>query len=258
MRGIRWTLLLKRLNRSDMSETFFISDTHFDHDAIRMHCNRPWSDVDSMNQAMLTNWNSIVGRRDSIIIGGDFAWKRHAMWASELHGCKTLVFGNHDHMPDVAQMQFARCVGKPKESGILQLHLDGKCVVICHYPMWSWNASFHGSWHLYGHAHGRKLEQAENSDTAGGCDSEPSPRMQYFENFLACAIDADVWNWTPIPWEVLKAKLDARVERWKARRDAWARNVRDSSMSQPIDTENSDTMVQRLAAENARWRARCT
>jgi len=28
-------------------------------------------------------------------------------------------------------------------------------IALCHYPMISWNRSVHGSWHLYGHVHGR-------------------------------------------------------------------------------------------------------
>jgi calcineurin-like phosphoesterase family protein len=228
-----------------MAETFFISDTHFDHDAIRIHCGRPWADVDSMNQALVQNWNGLVGRKDTVIIGGDFAWKRHTKWINELHGKKIMVFGNHDHMPVVARTQFSRCVGGPKEGGILQMTLDKQYFVVCHYPMWSWNASFHGAWHFYGHAHGRKRELAMRWDDEGGCDANPAPRMHEFQDGLSCAIDADVWNWTPIPWEVLKTKMEARIPAWKNRRNSW------SKQAPPTHTPAI------LAVENAKWREAC-
>jgi calcineurin-like phosphoesterase family protein len=228
-----------------MAETFFISDTHFDHDAIRIHCGRPWKDTDAMNQAMVQNWNGIVGRKDTVIIGGDFAWKRHTKWINELHGKKIMVFGNHDHMSVIARQQFSRCVGGPKEGGILQMALDKQCFIVCHYPMWSWNASFHGSWHFYGHAHGRKAELAMDW-TDGGCDTDPPPRMHEFQDGLSCAIDADVWNYTPIPWEVLKLKMQSRIAGWKSRRASWSGK----------ESANTRTRIQQLAEANAEWRER--
>jgi calcineurin-like phosphoesterase family protein len=36
----------------------------------------------------------------------------------------------------------------------LEISIDGQFIVLCHYPMASWNHSYKGSWMLHGHSHG--------------------------------------------------------------------------------------------------------
>lgn len=36
---------------------------------------------------------------------------------------------------------------------ILEIKEGKQLVVLCHYPMYSWNKAHHGSIHLYGHTH---------------------------------------------------------------------------------------------------------
>jgi len=176
-----------------------------------------------MNEAMVANHNGIVGQRDKVIIVGDFAWKRHMHFIHALNGRKTLVIGNHDRMSQKSLEQFTEVIGKPNSPGILQTTIDNKYCVFCHFPLWSWNGSFHGSWHFYGHCHGRKREldarKAHDGEPEAGY--ETPPRLMEFADGLSCAVDADVWDYTPIPWEVLKAKMESREQAWLARREAW-------------------------------------
>ncbi len=58
-------------------ETFFTADTHFGHASILKHCTRPFTSVDEMDSALIENWNSIVSRKDSVYILGDFAFRDH-------------------------------------------------------------------------------------------------------------------------------------------------------------------------------------
>lgn len=77
---------------------FLIADTHFGHSNIIKYCNRPYSDVDEMNEDLVRRWNSVVGKRDVVYVLGDFAFGREAIqkYASLLNGTKYLVKGNHD------------------------------------------------------------------------------------------------------------------------------------------------------------------
>lgn len=80
-------------------KTWFTSDTHFGHQNIIKYCNRPFKDVDHMNEVLIKNWNSIVDPDDTIYHLGDFAMGPKDRWPSyikRLNGMKLLVRGNHD------------------------------------------------------------------------------------------------------------------------------------------------------------------
>lgn len=52
--------------------TFFTSDTHFNHANIIRFCNRPFKDVEQMNETLIANWNRVVGTNDIVFHLGDF------------------------------------------------------------------------------------------------------------------------------------------------------------------------------------------
>ena len=56
----------------DGSRVFFTSDTHFNHANIIRFCNRPFKDVSHMNEAIISNWNRVVGPEDIVFHLGDF------------------------------------------------------------------------------------------------------------------------------------------------------------------------------------------
>ena len=84
-------------------ETFLISDTHFGHKNIVKFTKddgsplRPWDDVEEMNQALVDNWNSVVGKHDKVYHLGDATMDAKSLqWFGSLNGRIILIKGNHD------------------------------------------------------------------------------------------------------------------------------------------------------------------
>jgi len=134
---------------------FFISDTHFGHKNIIDFCNRPFDSVEAMDEAMISNWNSVVSPKDTVYHLGDFGrgtTKYLIDTISRLNGNITLLLGNHDShkwgMTEGALLAF------DSVTTYRELKIDKKLIVLFHYPIASWNGSHHGSLHLHGHSHG--------------------------------------------------------------------------------------------------------
>lgn len=80
-------------------DIFVISDTHFGHENIIKYCDRPFSNVDEMNHALVENWNKTVKDDDIVYHLGDVYFKNHHMLKA-LKGRKRLILGNHDNGKD--------------------------------------------------------------------------------------------------------------------------------------------------------------
>ncbi len=170
------------------------ADLHLGHERILELSNRPFATVEEMNDTLIANYNARVNRGDLVFIVGDFAWRDHAKYLSALKGRKILIVGDHDRMSQIAMRQFQDVHQK------LETKIQGQYVTLCHHPLVSWAKSFHGSWHFHGHSHGR-LE-------------EPSHK-------LCCDIGVDVWDYAPIPWEVLRKRMTDKIPAWQAYHDSF-------------------------------------
>lgn len=167
---------------------FFTADLHLDHDAIRRHCNRPFSTVDEMNQTIIQNWNNVVPKQNSLVyVIGDFAWKRHLHFLMLLNGKKILVTGNHDKANQEVLRNFTEV-----HKGLHRINIEGQDITLCHYAMVVWASSCHGSWLLYGHSHGRIKE---------------------FEDKFAIDVGTDIWGFSPISFEIIKYVMSKRIKK---------------------------------------------
>ena len=79
---------------------WFISDHHFNHVKIIEYCNRPFTNIEEMNEYMIKQWNSVVGENDLVYHLGDFALQSDkeavANLVNQLNGHIILILGNHD------------------------------------------------------------------------------------------------------------------------------------------------------------------
>ncbi len=82
-----------------MSKIWFTSDTHYYHSNIIKYCNRPYKDVEEMNEALIRNFNAVVRPEDTVYHLGDFGFShvdKLKYILSRLNGNKVLIYGNHD------------------------------------------------------------------------------------------------------------------------------------------------------------------
>ncbi len=134
---------------------YVTADLHFSHDNIIRHCDRPFRDVDAMNEKLIQNWNSLVKPDDEVYVLGDVTMKgpdQAFSLLSRLVGKKYLIRGNHDNFVDNDEWQQYQWVfGWVKD--YFELTVDNQVFVLCHYPFLEWNQQRRGAIHLHGHQH---------------------------------------------------------------------------------------------------------
>jgi len=85
-------------------KVFLISDTHFYHERAILKTNRPFRNVEEMNEKLIANWNNVVGDNDKVFHLGDvFFYPSQVKMKpilSRLKGYKVLIKGNHDRESD--------------------------------------------------------------------------------------------------------------------------------------------------------------
>lgn len=80
-------------------EIYVIADTHFYHNNIIKYCDRPFEDVEKMNEFIINKWNSVVSNEDIVLHLGDFGFGSKEQLTNicqQLNGYKILLKGNHD------------------------------------------------------------------------------------------------------------------------------------------------------------------
>lgn len=146
---------------------FFTADTHFDHTNIIKYCDRPFDNVDEMNEIIIQRWNEVVRQEDAIYHLGDFCMGSFDRYIDRLNGTIFIIRGDHDY--NLPFGGFKTYKDKPKgiiedshietisPKRLLDEYGNQRTITLCHWPMRSWHKSHYASWHLYGHHHG-KLE----------------------------------------------------------------------------------------------------
>lgn len=191
---------------------FFTADTHFGHANIIPFCNRPFQNIEEMDEALVGNWNAVVPRNAIVWHLGDFCFhvlsNQHGIDAvrsmlSRLHGEKRLILGNHD----LLQTKKYREAGFMTVDQLRVIKVQSRQLVLCHYAMLVWPNSHRGAWQLYGHSHGclEKIDRLELASLRpGGLSLSP----------LSLDVGVDAWNYMPVSFEQIAAIMQERKERW--------------------------------------------
>ncbi len=162
---------------------YFTSDTHFYH--YKEFLNRPVLGP-GMDELLIANWNSVVKPSDSIYHLGDFGYTKTLEDAqaifSRLNGDKHLVLGNHDQNNKLTKLKWSSI------HDTKMLSYENHRFFLSHYAHRTWPSKHHGTYHLFGHSHG-KLPDFDRSHDVG--------------------VDAPGNNYTPLSVDQIVARLGA-------------------------------------------------
>lgn len=147
---------------------YYTSDTHYNHKNLIKGISN-WTDAsgcrdfktkEEHDDTLIHNINKCVKADDILFHLGDVAFqgREKIIEFRNRINCKTvhLILGNHDTdiHADAELQQIFSSVDFYRE-----ININGQKIVICHYPLRTWNKWHHGSWMLHGHCHGKLQHQ---------------------------------------------------------------------------------------------------
>jgi len=182
-----------RINKPEL--LYFTSDNHFGHRNILSHANRPFVDLKEHDEILVENWNKTIPKNGIVVFQGDFAMGLKATklkWLLETLNYETIYLVQGNHEKDIMKKFWAREYFE-KISQRIEFEIEDEngnfkdkntkfnIIVADHFPMLSWNKSFHGSYHTYGHTHGNMKEHPWNTAYEVGVDVNNYKPVSYFE-----------------------------------------------------------------------------
>lgn len=162
---------------------FITSDTHFRHNNIIKYCNRPFKNVDEMNNSLIKNWNSVVSNEDVVFHLGDFGFGSKDQLSpiiKSLNGTIVMLHGNHKSLSTAQWNSF----GVKVCNDPIKLSND---IYLSHRPM---NLLNNNMWNIHGHIHQEVLKG--NYINVSVEQTNYSPILLYnliIENILGISIE---------------------------------------------------------------------
>ena len=186
---------------------FFTSDLHFGHRNILNFCKRPWKTTEEMDEALISNWNSVVPECGIVFNLGDFAFMSNSKWKEiigRLNGEHHLILGNHDITRYPGHQVMELFAGVYQQ---LHLKIENKHVILNHYPFLCYGGTYRAPENaviqLYGHVH--------SGPDANGKDIE---RLKYLFPYQY-DVGVDNNNYTPVSWKQVKEIINKQIENAK-------------------------------------------
>lgn len=144
---------------------FFISDLHLGHENMAIH--RGFANADEMNNHIITKWNSVVHKRDTVYILGDITMEKSKYYPllAQLKGDKNVVLGNHDLKQHVPLLL-------PYVMGVAGMIQYKEEFILTHCPIHPSELNFRFKYNIHGHDHDKRiLKDPLLSDYLGEPDS---------------------------------------------------------------------------------------
>lgn len=178
---------------------YFTADQHFGHAKSIEYELRPFESADEMDEKIIENYNSVITDKDDVVFCGDIFFHKpdKAIEIMErLKGRKYWILGNHDKNKIInAISHFFKWV-----KHYYELKIDGQKIVICHYPLLTWNRGHYGSFMIHAHSH---------SNLAGLKMSKNDQTWDIYENRII-DVGVDAQNFYPISYVKIKEILYER------------------------------------------------
>lgn len=136
-----------------MGRKYFTSDWHLGHKRfVEKFGSRPFSSTEEMDDTIIENMFTGKRKGDMIYFLGDLYFdiaSFEKMYNQIPNGVRFFwVLGNHDEKLFMKHIkQFEKIIP------MMETKIQGNHVVLCHYPMQTWNRSHYNSWQLFGHHH---------------------------------------------------------------------------------------------------------
>lgn len=127
-------------------KTWFTADTHFGHQRTLDLSKRPFRSVEHMNYEIISNWNRVVGKHDTVFHLGDFGDSLHL---KSLTGARIIFLpGNYDGGDSRAYLSKDSRV-EIIDIGYVAKH-DAKSFWLVHEPQ---HMTHFEKFYLFGHVH---------------------------------------------------------------------------------------------------------
>jgi calcineurin-like phosphoesterase family protein len=135
---------------------YIYADPHFGHKKIIEYENRPFTNVEEMDETIIERHNKIIQKHEKVIIAGDFSFyvtEKTKKILNRLNGYKILIIGNHDRQKSYRawyEYGFNEVYKYPL------VYQDN--IIISHEPVF-----FNGNYiNIHGHTHSTKNEFTDN------------------------------------------------------------------------------------------------
>ena len=180
---------------------WFASDYHFCHANVIKYDNRPFNDVEEMNQTLIDNWNEVVGDDDVVFYLGDLSFDKNGVTTQhivdQLKGKIHLILGNHDHEKDIRSLKRFETISDYVSLSVTDHDNPRKKqgIVMFHYPILSWDKHHHGEYMLHGHCHGSLMN---------------NPEYSWFYKRRVLDVGCNMTNYKPISYSEIKSIMNTK------------------------------------------------
>lgn len=190
--------------RYEKQNIFFISDLHIGHKKVIQYDKRPFKSVEEMHIEMIKRWNSVITDDDIVYFLGDLSMcgiQLTSWFVHSLKGKIHFIMGNHDKYKTISKLdRWERIYEYGTEIDVLDKDSEAvrgsagyQKIIMSHYPIFSWNKSHYGSWHLHGHSHGSLIPK----------------QLDYYKRKVI-DVGCNVIDYTPISYTDVKSKMSKK------------------------------------------------